>query len=156
MNRQQRVDACRRELANADAAAALLFPSVDMAYLSGFTDEPMERVLFLIVPREGEPIFVAPEMYDEQIRDASWVEDIRTWADGLARETERRVGESVAQPRREQRPHPVVDEQALARQPALRCGSERTPPHSRRCGRPGRSPTRRPRRFGRSDATRSA
>jgi Xaa-Pro aminopeptidase len=82
MNRQQRVDACRRELANADAAAALLFPSVDMAYLSGFTDEPMERVLFLIVPWEGEPIFVAPEMYDEQIRDASWVEDIRTWGDG--------------------------------------------------------------------------
>jgi len=79
---EERTRRCRDRLADADADAAVLFPSTNLFYVSGFREEPMERHLFLFVPREGDPAFVAPEMYDEQIRAASWVEDIRLWADG--------------------------------------------------------------------------
>ena len=51
-----------------------------MYYLSGFDDEPMERHLFLLVTPE-DALFLAPEMYDEQIRDESPIDDVRTWGD---------------------------------------------------------------------------
>ncbi|USZ69942.1 Xaa-Pro peptidase family protein (plasmid) [Halorussus salilacus] len=79
---EERTRRCRDRLAEVGADAAVLFPSTNLFYASGFREEPMERHLFLFVPRDGDPVFVAPEMYDEQIRDASWVEDLRLWADG--------------------------------------------------------------------------
>lgn len=51
-----------------------------MHYLPGFDDEPMERHLLLFVSTD-DTIFVIPEMYDEQIATASWVEDRRSWID---------------------------------------------------------------------------
>ncbi|AHG02870.1 peptidase [Halobacterium sp. DL1] len=82
MSDRERVAACQDRLDSADADAVVLFPSTDMDYLSGFTDEPMERHLFLFVGRTGDPLFVAPEMYDAHIRHDSWVDDVRTYADG--------------------------------------------------------------------------
>ncbi|WP_135825079.1 M24 family metallopeptidase [Halorussus ruber] len=79
---EERTRRCQRRLGEVGADAAVLFPSTNLFYASGFREEPGERHLLLFVPREGSPAFVAPEMYDEQIRDASWVEDIRLWADG--------------------------------------------------------------------------
>lgn len=79
---EERTRRCQQRLVAADADAAVLFPSTNLFYASGFHEKPAERHLFLFVPRDGEPAFVAPEMYDGQIRDASWVEDVRLWADG--------------------------------------------------------------------------
>ena len=79
---QERTERCQQALQDAGAGGLVLFPSQNMYYLSGFTDEPMERQLFLFVPTEGEPVFVLPEMYDDHARDDSWVTDVRTWADG--------------------------------------------------------------------------
>lgn len=58
-----------------------LFPSSNMLYLSGFFDEPGERLLLLLVPREGDPLFIAPKMYKDQIRQASPFPDVRIWSD---------------------------------------------------------------------------
>lgn len=82
MNYQDRVADCRDRLGDEAADAVVLFPSVDMQYLSGFSDEPMERHLFLFVPEHGSAVFVAPELYATEIRDESWVGDIRTYDDG--------------------------------------------------------------------------
>ena len=79
---EERTRRCQQRLVAADADAAVLFPSTNLYYASGFREEPGERHLLLFVPREGDPAFVAPEMYAEQIRDESWVEDLRLWADG--------------------------------------------------------------------------
>ncbi|WP_290810191.1 Xaa-Pro peptidase family protein [Halovivax sp.] len=79
---EERTRRCRRALADVDADCVVLSPGPNMTYLSGFTDEPMERHLLLFVPREGDPTFLAPTMYDEQIRAASWVDDRRLWDDG--------------------------------------------------------------------------
>lgn len=68
--------------ASADGADALaLFPSRNLYYLSGFREEPSERHLFLFVPAERDPAFYVPELYREQVRAASWVDDVRTWGD---------------------------------------------------------------------------
>jgi len=88
---EARTRRCQRRLAAAGADAAVLFPSANLFYASGFREEPMERHLFLFVPSadgsdddppSDDPVFLAPEMYDEQIREASWVADVRLWADG--------------------------------------------------------------------------
>jgi Xaa-Pro aminopeptidase len=59
----------------------VLFPSSNMLYLSGFYDEAMERMLFFMLPREGGPVFLAPELYERQIKEASPFADIRIWKD---------------------------------------------------------------------------
>ena len=79
---EERTRRCQDRLAAVGADAAVLFPSTNLFYASGFREEPGERHLFLVIPREGDPAFLAPEMYDAQIRDSSWVTDLRLWADG--------------------------------------------------------------------------
>lgn len=59
----------------------ILFPSSNMRYLSGFYDEPGERMLFLILPDEGEPEFLVPELYEQQVREATPFEKISVWRD---------------------------------------------------------------------------
>ncbi|MFC4408009.1 M24 family metallopeptidase [Haloarchaeobius iranensis] len=82
MSHPKRIAACQDALESEGADAVVLFPSVDMGYLSGFTDEPMERHLFLFVTPDRPPVFVAPTMYESQIRDESVVDDVRVWDDG--------------------------------------------------------------------------
>jgi Xaa-Pro aminopeptidase len=78
----ERTRRCQQRLETVDADGVVLFPSTNLFYLSGFREEPGERHLFLFVPREGDPAFVVPELYGEQVTEESWVEDVRTWADG--------------------------------------------------------------------------
>ncbi|APW99910.1 peptidase [Halobiforma lacisalsi AJ5] len=78
---QRRLERARDRLSERGIDALVCFPSSNMGYLAGFEEEPMERHLFLFVTPETE-LFVAPEMYDDQLRDASPVTDIRTWSDG--------------------------------------------------------------------------
>ena len=43
----------------------------NMRYLGGFCDEPGERLLLLLVPQEGSPIFLVPELYADQVCQTS-------------------------------------------------------------------------------------
>ena len=79
---ERRARACQERLGDVPADAVVLFPSTNLYYASGFREEPGERHLFLFVPTDGDPVFVVPSMYESQIRDASWITDVRTWDDG--------------------------------------------------------------------------
>lgn len=74
-----RTRACQEALAEGECL--VLFPGPNCQYLTGFRDEPMERHLLLFAPQEGEPVFLAPTMYAEQLADTH-VTDIRLWDDG--------------------------------------------------------------------------
>ncbi|ADJ15898.1 M24 family metallopeptidase [Halalkalicoccus jeotgali] len=74
-----RTRACQQALSPEECL--VLFPGPNLQYLTGFRDEPMERHFLLFVPREGEPVFLAPTMYDDQLAD-TWVSDTRLWDDG--------------------------------------------------------------------------
>ncbi|MGM0591685.1 MAG: M24 family metallopeptidase [Halobacteriota archaeon] len=76
---ERRAHACQDRMGDADAV--VLFPSANLYYASGFTDEPGERHLFLVVPATGDPVFFVPELYETQVRAETWVDDVRTWAD---------------------------------------------------------------------------
>ncbi|WP_433634552.1 M24 family metallopeptidase [Halomicrococcus sp. NG-SE-24] len=79
---EERTRRCQQRLRAVEADAVVLFPSTNLFYLSGFREDPGERHLLLFVPATGDPAFVVPEMYDEQVAEASWVDDVRTWSDG--------------------------------------------------------------------------
>lgn len=78
---ERRTNACQEQLQDHGASAAILFPSQNLYYTTGFDEEPSERHLFFLLPATGEPVFVVPDMYGEHIRDESWVTDVRTWSD---------------------------------------------------------------------------
>ncbi|MFB6125046.1 MAG: M24 family metallopeptidase [Halanaeroarchaeum sp.] len=61
---------------------AVLFPSPNLFYCTGFWEEPMERPLFCFVPPAGDPAFVAPALYESQLAEETWVDDVRVYEDG--------------------------------------------------------------------------
>jgi Xaa-Pro aminopeptidase len=79
---ERRTRACQDRLREGPADAVVCFPSTNLQYLTGFVEEPGERHLLLFVPESGDPVFLVPDLYDHQVRDESWVEDVRTWTDG--------------------------------------------------------------------------
>ncbi|SFL10034.1 Xaa-Pro aminopeptidase [Halogranum rubrum] len=78
---ERRTRECQSRLRDGAGDALVLFPSQNLFYLSGFHETPAERHLLLFVPRHEDPVFLVPELYADQIRDDSWVDDVRTWAD---------------------------------------------------------------------------
>jgi Xaa-Pro aminopeptidase len=76
-----RVGEAQRLLAEEGGDLLVLFPSSNMLYLSGFYDEPSERLLFLLLPREGRAVFLVPELYADQLRERSSFPDLRIWKD---------------------------------------------------------------------------
>lgn len=79
---ERRTQRLQQRLQGGDGDAVVCFPSPNLYYLTGFWEEPMERPLYCLIPPEGHPVMVAPELYREQISDETWVEDLRTYADG--------------------------------------------------------------------------
>ena len=78
---QTRLHDLRDRLQATDADALVAFPSRNLQYLTGHYEEPGERHTLLFVPSEGEPIFLVPELAGEQLRAATSIADVRTWAD---------------------------------------------------------------------------
>ncbi|MFD1645444.1 M24 family metallopeptidase [Haloarchaeobius litoreus] len=79
---ERRTRDCQQRLRDGAGDLAVLFPSRNLFYATGFDEEPQERHLFLFVPSEGDPVFLVPDLYGSQVRAESWVEDVRTWSDG--------------------------------------------------------------------------
>lgn len=93
---EERTRACQRKLGERGATAAVLFPGPNLYYLSGFYAEPWDRHFLLFVPSDGSPCFVVPEVYEEQVRESSWIETLRTWTDQEGPlETLRRTSETL-------------------------------------------------------------
>lgn len=77
----ERTRRLQQRLLGADAAGAIFFPSPNLFYLTGFWEEPMERHLLLFVPPDGDPVLVAPALYESQLQAETWVERIETYSD---------------------------------------------------------------------------
>lgn len=77
-----RIDAVRHALEAVDAAVAVFGLSSNLRYLTGFNDEPGERMLLLIVPCNGEAALIVPELYADQVETLSPAAPLRVWADG--------------------------------------------------------------------------
>ena len=62
-------------------AAVVIGLSSNLRYLTGFIDEPGERMLLLIVPQSGDPAMIVPGLYETQVRGVSSVERMLIWGD---------------------------------------------------------------------------
>lgn len=78
---QKRVAKVQEALAVSDFGLMALCPGSNMLYLSGFYDEPGERMLFFLVPTEGQPVFLVPELYEQHVKEESPFQDVRIWRD---------------------------------------------------------------------------
>lgn len=54
--------------------AFLACTPVNMFYLSGFSEPPLERLMFLLIPREGDPVWFVPALSEEsaEMNPAGW------------------------------------------------------------------------------------
>ena len=78
---EARTARAQRLMAAREIDALLLTTEPELRYFSGFRSQFWEsptRPWFLVVPREGRPIAVIPEIGAAGMA-ATWVEDIRTW-----------------------------------------------------------------------------
>jgi Xaa-Pro aminopeptidase len=58
----ERLETCRRLVAERRFGALLIGVGPDLRYLTGFVGEPMERMTLLVVPDEGPVSFVVPRL----------------------------------------------------------------------------------------------
>lgn len=73
---KSRLARCQEVMREREVDTLFLVPGPNMYYLSGFLEEPGERLLALILPQSGEPVFLVPELYEAQVRSVSWVENL--------------------------------------------------------------------------------
>lgn len=76
---RDRLEKCQKLMLEREIGALFLGPGPNMYYLGGFLEEPGERLLTLIMPQSGDPLFVVPELYEEHVKTFSWVERIVPW-----------------------------------------------------------------------------
>jgi Xaa-Pro aminopeptidase len=78
----QRLAAARRRLAEEGLDGMLLTPGPDLRYLTGFEVYAGERLVALLLPREGEARFLVPEMNVAQATgNEAGVSAVRGWTD---------------------------------------------------------------------------
>lgn len=61
--------------------AIVLSPSMNMLYTTGFNTFPGERLLVSILDEKGEVVFIAPKMYEQEIKEKGVFDNIITWDD---------------------------------------------------------------------------
>src|SRR3954466_6559942 len=79
---RERLARARRRLAEEGLDGLLLAPGPDLQYLTGFHVYSGERLVALLLPREGEPIFLVPEMNVAQAAaNQAGVSTVCGWSD---------------------------------------------------------------------------
>ncbi len=82
MNRYQlRVHTIQESLREQRGSLLIVAPGANMLFLSGFSDQSSERLLLFLLPEDGDPFFVAPELYADQIMANSPFPRIHAWKD---------------------------------------------------------------------------
>lgn len=61
--------------------AIILFPSPNLYYLTGFKTFPEGRLLLCVIPTNEKPFFIAPKLYESQIKKQSFIKEMVLWGD---------------------------------------------------------------------------
>ena len=76
-----RMKKTRELMVKEDVDVFFVSPSSNLFYLSGYAPGGDERLLLLVLPRDGEPFFIANVLYKEQLKPVP-VKDQVYWKDG--------------------------------------------------------------------------
>lgn len=78
---ESRLNVIKEGMKERNLEGIILFPSSNQYYVTGFRTFPGERLLLTVIPSAGEPFFIAPALYESQIKKESWIKDIVVWTD---------------------------------------------------------------------------
>jgi Xaa-Pro aminopeptidase len=78
---QHRMDRARRELDAQGADVLLASFGSDLPYLTGYEAMPLERLTMAVIPRDGEPVLVVPELEAPRVEQLPGVFAVRPWAE---------------------------------------------------------------------------
>jgi Xaa-Pro aminopeptidase len=85
MPRTEAIERLRARAAEAGCTALVVANPVNLRYLLGYHSNAYSRPLSLVVPVNGEPVFVVPRLEAEQARVLTGLDDVRSyveWAEG--------------------------------------------------------------------------
>ena len=77
----ERMEKIRKAMVVRETDVFLISPSSNLFYLTGYNIGPDERLLLLVLPKEGEPFIIANLLYKEQV-DPLPVKALVYWKDG--------------------------------------------------------------------------
>lgn len=77
---RERIQDCREKMRRKGVDYIFLTPDANMYYVSGHSGEIHERHFFLVISKDREFFFV-PDLYEEQVREETWIEEFSTWSD---------------------------------------------------------------------------
>lgn len=80
--RQDRIERTQQSLGAAGLDGMILGPGADLFYLTGFDAHLSERMNLLVVPAEGTPVLVVPQLEAPLVGPAGEYIPVETWADG--------------------------------------------------------------------------
>jgi Xaa-Pro aminopeptidase len=79
---QQRLNRLRTVLRDQGIDSLILTPGAGMRYIAGFSTEGHERLICLIVPKNGDCVFITPALNADQVRtNPAGFADVRAWND---------------------------------------------------------------------------
>lgn len=61
--------------------SVILSPAMNMAYMTGFTTFPGERLLVSIHTDGGKTVFIVPKLYEQEVREKGTFDEILSWDD---------------------------------------------------------------------------
>lgn len=76
-----RLSSIREKLEKENLDGLLLFPSPNQYYTTGFRTFPGERLLLTVIPKSSDAFFIAPKLYESQIRSEASIVNIYSWTD---------------------------------------------------------------------------
>ncbi|QHT48292.1 aminopeptidase P family protein [Bacillus sp. SB49] len=81
MKMEQRRATFMNDMKEKNIDAAFINSAENFYYLTGFSTDPHERLLGLLIFPEADPIAILPGMEEGQLRDAGWAYDVIGYAD---------------------------------------------------------------------------
>ncbi|GAB6138050.1 M24 family metallopeptidase [Halanaerobaculum tunisiense] len=77
---QQRIEKTQKLINQQNIDYLLVAPSTNLRYLTGYAGESHERFFMLVLPKTGEPFFIAPKLYKSQIEETP-IKEAVFWQD---------------------------------------------------------------------------
>ncbi len=77
-----RIAAIQKQMMAQQVSHLILGPSANLFYLTGLSPMPDERLQLLVIPAQGEPALVLPELYRTMVEEAGGGWTLYTWGDG--------------------------------------------------------------------------
>lgn len=80
MNRE-RIQRLQQTLQSDGVACALIVPGPDLFYLTGLKMRMSERITIVAIPASGEPVFIAPRLEADKLREYTGIKDVFDYVD---------------------------------------------------------------------------